>query len=105
MKKTELLYFIVALILLSIVSIDMYWWISISLNSTQSFDENLAEYYQKFPVSLRNGRLTTVINIIFLAIATFLFVKTSSVVQTKKASLVFIIISSSLMIWQIFSLM
>ena len=105
MKNIELLYFITALILLTIVGINIYWWVSIASNSSKTFNEVQAEYYQKFPTPFRNGRLITLINIGLLAIATFLFYQTVSNVQLKKWSFILMIICWTLMAWQIFSLL
>jgi hypothetical protein len=105
MKSKEFLYFLSAIILLTIVSADIYWWISIASDNSKTFKEVQSMYHQKFPEFLRNGKLITFINIILLAAATFLFIKTSSVFQLKKVSLGFMIISSLLAIWQIFTLM
>ena len=105
MRNKEFLYFIAGLILLTIVSVDIYWWVSISSDYSKTFSEVQAEYHRKFPPFLRNGRLITVINIILLSISIFLFEKISSSEQFKKLGLIFMIICSVLVFWQIFTLM
>ena len=105
MKSKESLYFIIGLILLSIVGIDIYWWIIISSDSSKTFSEVQAAYFQKFPPFLRNGQSITIINVVLLSIAAFLFQKSSNFASFKKLSPIFMIICLVLIAWQIFSLM
>ena len=105
MKNKESLYFIIGLILLSIVGIDVYWWIIISSDSSKTFSEVQTAYLQKFPLFLRNGKSITMINIVLLSISAFLFQKASNFASFKKLGLIFMIICLVLIAWQFFSLM
>lgn len=105
MKNKESLYFIIGLILLSIVGIDVYWWITISSDSSKTFSEVQTAYSQKFPSFLRNGQSITITNVILLSISAFLFEKASKFASFKKLSLILMIMCLILIAWQIFTLM
>ena len=98
-------YFILALICLAVVSIDIYWWISITMDTSKPFEVEQAEYYQKFPTFLRNGRLITVLNIVLLSLSSLLFFKSTSVARLKGVSWVLMDICWVLLAWQIFTLL
>lgn len=105
MKINEVLLFSIGLILFSIVVIDLYWWIEISSDYSKSFDQAKKEYLEKLPSFISKGGQVAVYNIVLLAIAGFLFFKSSALKQLKIISKVFFIFCIIIVAWQVFSLM
>ncbi len=100
----KIILFLIALIPFTIVVLNIYLWIDIS-NHSNSFQQAKYEWLEKFPNVLQNARLITILNILFLSIAAFLFYKTQNVPKLKLVSLFFFAISVLLIAWQVFSLM
>ncbi len=103
--QKKIVFFIIALFLFSLVVLNIYLWISISIEPMKSFQQAKAEYLSKFPKPIQNARLITLLNIIFLSAASFLFYKVHTAQGLKTLSLTFFFISIILMAWQLFSLM
>jgi len=105
MKKKESILFFIALILFSLVSLNIYLWISISSNHAITFEQAKSEYLKKFPEIIRNAKILTLFNILLLSIAAFLFYKLKSVSKLQLWIKILLTISILLIGWQVFSLM
>jgi len=103
--QKRIVLFIIALFLFILVVLNIYLWISISVEPMMSFQQAKSEYLSKFPKVIRNARLITLLNIVFLSVASFLFFKVQTVKGLKTLSLSFFFISIILIAWQLFSLM
>lgn len=104
MGKKELAFFTAALIIFSFVIIDIYWWINISSDYSKSLAQANKEYLEKFPIVINNGHYVSIINIIILTVAGFLFYKAKYFKKIKVISL--ILLASCIVIgsWQLFTL-
>jgi len=103
--QKKIIFFIIALSLFCLVVLNIYLWISISIEPMKSFQQAKSEYLSKFPKAIQNARLITLLNIIFLSVASFLFFKVQTARGLKTLSLTFFFISIILMAWQLFSLL
>ena len=103
--KKEIIYFIIAFILFSIVAVDIYWWIQISSDFSKSLDQAKREYHEKFPCFIGKGHSVAILNILLLSVAAFLFYKAQTLQKIKLLSKIFFVISIVLIAWQVFSLM
>ncbi len=103
--QNKIVFFIIALVLFSLVVLDLYWWITISTAPMQSFQQAKDEYLSVFPKVIRDARLITLFNILFLCTAAFLFYQVKTAPGFKTISLALFFMSLLLMAWQLFSLM
>lgn len=103
--QKKIVFFIIALFLFIVVVLNIYLWISISIEPMRSFEESKGEYLSKFPKAMRNARLITLGNIILLSIASFLFFKVKKTRGLKIISFTLLLLSILLLAWQLFSLM
>lgn len=105
MNKPEYFYFIIGLMLLAVVSMDIYWWINISSDASKTFEQVKAEYLLLFPEFIRNARMLTVLNIAGLSIAGLLFYKSTDIAQLKVLGWILVVLCGILVAWQVFTLM
>ncbi len=105
MKSYRIIFFLTALILLSIVVYFMTLWLIIAGDETISFEQTKADYDELLPAFLRRGILLEVFNISVLAIAAFLFYKCIKANFIKIISWVLLSLSGLLAYWNLFSLM
>lgn len=96
-------YFLFGLTLFVLVVLDMYWWIKVSIN--KPFLQAKREYLQIFPEFLQNGKTITLLNIIFLAVASVLFHKNRNNKKIKLHASILFWVSIVLISWNLFSLM
>ena len=94
--------FSIAVILLVIVLINILLWFYVCNKTAKSFYENRAEYLSYFPRILQHARLLTVIDIVLLSIAAFIFNKSRKLL---KVSTVLFYVCVVLICWQVFTLM
>lgn len=103
--RKEFIFFIVGLLLFSLVLVDIYWWIEISSDSSKSFDQVKREYFEKFPNFIGRGHGVTLLNITFLAIAALFFSMSKNLNKLKILSRMFFVGCIIISIWQVFSLL
>ncbi len=103
MKKQSAL-FVVAIICLFLVLADLFLWFAVT-GRNDNFETARAEYLTYYPASLQNARLITVIGILMLTLAGFVFLNASKTNSLKKTAAVLGIASAVLLMWKIFSLM
>lgn len=103
MKKQSLL-FAFAILCLFLVLADLFLWFAITDNAA-TFEEARNEYVSYYPAPLQNARLLTVISILLLTIAGFIFLNASRTNSLKKTAAVLGIASAVLLMWKLFSLM
>lgn len=102
--KTRNLLFAFAIICLFIVLADLFLWFAVT-GETNSFEEAKAQYLSYYPDSLQNARLLTVISILLLTAAGFIFLNAAKTNSLKKTASVLGIVSAVLLMWKLFSLM
>lgn len=78
MKLSNVALFCIGLILLSIVVVDLYWWIEISTDDSKSFEQMKKEYDAKLPGFMEGGYRVTIFNLVLLSVSAFLFIRTSA---------------------------
>ena len=105
MKKKEFAFFIVALLILSLVIIDIYWWIQISSNHAKSLVQVNKEYLENFGGLIKNGHQVSILNIILTCMAGFLFHNAMSIRELKTSILVLIFLCFIIGSWQLFTLL
>jgi hypothetical protein len=105
MKVWPIILILLGVCVLSLVVIDLYWWIDISSDYSKSFDQVKAEYNSKFPGFLRGGYRIAVFNIFLLVISSLCFLKNLKSGDLKILSLALLSICGLLGAWMLFSLM
>ena len=105
MKKIEIRFFIIGLLIFTLVIIDIYWWIEISSDYSKSLTQVNKEYIAKFRGFIKNGNHVSILNIIFLGGAGFLFFKAKKLNGLKILSLIFLASCTVIAIWQLFTLL
>jgi hypothetical protein len=87
-----------------IVVADLIRWFVIT-DKTDSFEQARQEYMAYYPHALQSPRLLTVISIVLLATAGFLFLYTAKTKTFKVAASILGILCALLFVWELFSLM
>lgn len=103
MKRSSFL-FTIAIICLVIVLADLFLWFSVT-GDTTTFEESKQQYLSHYPASLQNARLLTVISILLLTAAGFIFLNASKTRSLKMVAALLGMVSAVLLMWKIFSLM
>ena len=103
MKKSYFL-FAVALIFIVIVLADLFLWFAVADEAT-NFEANREEYLNYYPDALHNARLLTVISILMLTFAGFIFLNARKNTSMRVLAAILGVLSAILLIWKIFSLM
>lgn len=103
--KKELIFFIIAFLLLSFVCTDIFWWIQISSDYSKSLQQVNIEYLKKFPELITNGKQVAILNILLLSISILLFLKSEKFRKIKGLSFALIIINAIIVLWQTFTLL
>ncbi|WP_294821018.1 hypothetical protein [uncultured Flavobacterium sp.] len=102
MKKSLLFAF--AILCLFIVLADLFLWFAVT-GRAETFADARAQYLAYYPSQLQNPRLLTVISILLLTAAGFIFLNASKTNSLRKTAAVLGIASAILLIWKMFSLM
>lgn len=102
--KTRTFLFAFAILCLFVVLADLFLWFAVT-GRTQDFEEARAQYLSYYPDALGNARLLTVISIMLLTIAGFIFLNAAKTNSLKKTAAVLGIASAVLLMWKLFSLM
>ena len=105
MKKIEIIFFIIGLLMFSFVILDIFWWIEISSNYSKSLIQVNKEFLEKFPSFIKNGKSVSILNIIFLVVAGFLFLRSKSIKGLKIFSLILLTFCVLIGVWQLFTLL
>lgn len=103
MKKSSFL-FAVALIFIVIVLADLYLWFAVA-DDAVDFEVSREKYLNYYPKALHNARLLTVISILMLTFAGFIFLNARKNKSMKVIAGVLGVISAFLLMWKLFSLM
>ena len=103
MKKSYFL-FAVALIFIVIVLADLFLWFAIA-NDANNFEANRKKYLSYYPDALHNARLLTVISILMLTMAGFIFLNARKNKSMKAIAGILGVVSALLLMWKLFSLM
>lgn len=103
MKKSSSLFFL-AVVFMIIVVADLLHWFMVT-GETPDFEQAKQQYLQHYPPAIQNARLLTVISILLLTAAGFIFLNTAKSPNFKKAASILGMLSALLLIWKIFSLM
>lgn len=101
MKKSPALFYI-ALLFVVIVLADLFLWFSVT-SKTIDVNRGREEYISYYPEILQNGRLLTVISILMLSFAGYVFINASKSNNNKKAATLLGLLSALLMIVKIYS--
>ena len=94
--------FSIAIIFLSVVLINIFLWFYVCSKPAKTFYETRDNYLFYFPGFLQHAMLLTVINIVLLSIAAFIFNKSRKLL---KVSNVLFYVCVVLISWQVFTLM
>ena len=105
MKTLNVLLFFVGLILLTIVVVDLYWWIELTSDTSKSFEQVKQEYFSKFPNFIGRGNGVTIFNLALLLSSAYLFIKSRAVEWLKTLSTIALVLCTVLGAWKIFTLM
>ena len=105
MKKIEIIFFIIGLLMFSFVILDIFWWIEISSNYSKSLIQVNKEFLAKFPSFIKNGKSVSILNITFLLVAGFLFLRSKSIKGLKILSFILLSFCVLIGIWQLFTLL
>ena len=98
-------FFFAGVVLTAVVYADIYEWIIISVNKSRSFEEVKQMYLRRFPMSFRNPRVLTFIEVILLSIAVFFFFITRHDTYFKVVSRILLGLDILIIAWLLFTLM
>ncbi|MCW4469276.1 hypothetical protein OGH69_09885 [Flavobacterium sp. MFBS3-15] len=102
--KIRNILFAVAILCLFAVLADLFLWFAVT-GRTDSFEEARSLYVSYYPAALQNARLLTVMSILLLTIAGFIFLNAAKTNSLKKTAAILGIASAVLLMWKLFSLM
>lgn len=103
MKKSYFL-FAVALIFMVIVLADLFLWFAVA-DDAADFEVSREKYLSYYPDALHNARLLTVISIMMLTFAGFIFLNARKNKSMKAIAGILGVVSALLLMWKLFSLM
>ena len=105
MQKYKYFIFLAGLVLTAVVYADIYEWIIISADKSRSFEEVKQIYLSRFPMSFRNPRLLTFIEVLLLSIAVFFFFITRHDTYLKLVSRILSGLDILIIAWLLFTLL
>ncbi|MGV3460781.1 MAG: hypothetical protein ACO1N9_10055 [Flavobacterium sp.] len=103
MKRSSFLFFM-ALFFLVLVLADLILWF-VATDAKPDFESAKAHYLSHYPEAMQNARVLTVISLLLLTVAGFLFLNASKERGLKVVASLLGMIAAMLIMWKIFSLM
>lgn len=103
MKRSSFLFFIALLFLVIVLADVILWFIAADMNP--DFERAKQHYLSHYPVAIQNARVLTVISLLLLTIAGFLFMKSTKERGLKVLAALLGMVAAILIMWKIFSLM
>ncbi len=100
-----MLMLLAGIVLISVVSLNLYWWIDLSFDASGSLAQVHHDWLMKFPEALRDPFQLTVMNLLFSGGAVVLFWQSKKEQRIKILSWILFAYSSLVFLWMGFALM